>query len=369
MTRPRKINDGLPHRLYERHGLKTYSIGFKRKDGTWAFRLACPLEDKRAVNRLRRDAIRRTLSFSSDGSNIETIAELVSDWIAWQDALPAKSTRKRAKSTMDENKREAENLVAVFGQMAIVDIRPHHAYSYLDKCDDLSRGPKGNKEVQLFQLILQRAVRNGIIDTNPLREVEKLPTSPSTRYVEHSELALALDVGKRAGGQLHRASLALAAGYLCLRRSTEVLSAEWSIVQPEGLLWTEGKTKGSSVKRTVLISWSDELQGVIDSLKNLDGYDETPQTGLIFKTQTGARYTRGGWKATLRRLMAACEEEAKARGVPFTKFNLQDQRPKGVTDKLNDGHTDVQDATLHKSERMVNEIYDRRKKLRATPAR
>lgn len=63
MTKPRKVNDGLPHRVYQRHGLKTYSIGFKRKDGTWGFRLSCPIEDQHAINRLRRDATRRALSF------------------------------------------------------------------------------------------------------------------------------------------------------------------------------------------------------------------------------------------------------------------------------------------------------------------
>lgn len=348
MTRPRSINKGLPQRVYERHGLKTYSIGYKRKDGTWAFRMACPIDDRQATNRLRRDAIRRAVAMSVDDSEIETIAQLVIDWTRWQRGLPTKSTRKRATSTMDENEREAKNLVAVFGEMAIVDIQPHHAYTYLDKCDDLGRGAKGNKEIQLFQLILQRAVRKGIIHANPLRDVEKLPTSPSTRYVEHAELALALEVGKRNGGQMYRASLALAAGYLCLRRSTEVLSAEWSIVRPEGLLWTEGKTKGTTAKKNVLITWSDQLRQVIDSLKTLDGYSETPHDGLLFRTQAGPRYTRGGWKATLRRLMQACEEEAQKRGIPFKKFSLQDQRPKGVTDKLGDGHADVQEATLNR---------------------
>ena len=270
---------------------------------------------------------------------------------------------------MAENEREAKQLLDVFGDLAIVDIQPHHAYTYLDKSDALGRGLKANKEIQLFELILQLAVRKGIIHSNPLRGVEKLPTTPSTRYVEDSELSLSLEVGRRSGGQLFRASLALAMGYLCLRRSTEVLSADWSMVLTEGLLWTDGKVKRTSVKKDVLISWSDELRQVVDSLKQLDGYDKTPEEGLIFKTRSGTRYTRHGWKATLRRLMDGCEVEAKARGIPFKKFNLQDQRPKGVTDKLEDGHADVQDATLHTSTRMIKSVYDRRRKVVATPAR
>jgi len=368
MSRRRTVADGLPHRVYERRGLKVYSVGYKRPDGSWAFRLKCAANDARAIAGLRRDAIRRSLTQSADGSALETVAHLFSDWIHWQRDLPAKSTRKRADTTMAENAREAKTLVAVFGEMAIVDIRPHHAYTYLDKCDVMGRGPKANKEISLFQLVLQSAVRKGIIDANPLKEVEKLATAPSSRYVEHSELALALEVGKRNGGQMHRAALALSIGYLCLRRSTEVLSLQWSRVLPEGIDWTDGKAKAEN-KKHVLISWSDELRGAIEALKLLDGLIETPLTGFVFRTQKDTRYTRGGWKATLRRLMEACQIEANARGVSFQRFNLQDQRPKGVTDKIEDKHTDVQDATLHKNARMIQAVYDRRRKVVATPAR
>ncbi len=368
MTRRRVINDGLPHRVYERRGQTTYSIGYKRKDGTWGFKLACPVSDQVAIKKLRRDAIRRALSLTIVGTEIETLGQLAKDWFSWQHELPAKSNSKRAASTLAENEREAKNLVEVFGEMAIVDIQAHHAYTYLDKCDALGRGPKGNKEIQLFQVILQRAVRKGIINVNPVHGVEKLSTEASTRYVDDSELSLALEVGKKCGGQAHRASLALALAFLCVRRSTEVLDADWSIVCAEGLLWTEGKTKANQVKKTVLINWSDQLREIVDELMKLDGLTQYPLSGHMIRTQDGSRYTRGGWKATLRRLMQACAVEAEKRGMQFKNFSMQDLRPKGVTDKLTKGHTDVKNATMHKSARMIEKIYDRRKKLVATPA-
>ena len=40
----------------------------------------------------------------------------------------------------------------------------------------------------------------------------------------------------------------------------------------------------------------------------------------------------------------------------------------GVSDKLARGDRDVQDATLHTSERMVRQVYDRRRERRAKPA-
>jgi len=53
MSRHRKRPDGLPHRLYERFGIRTYSIGYKGPDGTWRFRLKCSVTDAIAIARLR----------------------------------------------------------------------------------------------------------------------------------------------------------------------------------------------------------------------------------------------------------------------------------------------------------------------------
>jgi integrase len=61
--------------------------------------------------------------------------------------------------------------------------------------------------------------------------------------------------------------------------------------------------------------------------------------------------------------------EAKARGIKFTPFSLQDCRPKGVSDKLASGQIDTQDATGHTSERTIRQVYDRRAVKKAKPVR
>ncbi|HJV68799.1 hypothetical protein [Ideonella sp.] len=92
-------------------------------------------------------------------------------------------------------------------------------------------------------------------------------------------------------------------------------------------------------------------------------------TWHVFGNVRGQRYTKGGWKATLAKLMDECEREAAARHMPFRKFSLQDCRPKGVSDKLERGDLDVVDAAMHSSERMVRQVYDRRHVREAKPAR
>ena len=99
----------------------------------------------------------------------------------------------------------------------------------------------------------------------------------------------------------------------------------------------------------------------------MDGH-EAACSWFVFGNLKGQRYTRGGWKCALSKLMKACVVEAAERGIPFTPFSLQDCRPNGVTAKLERGDHDVLEVTMHTSERMLRQVYDRRRVLIATPA-
>ena len=67
--------------------------------------------------------------------------------------------------------------------------------------------------------------------------------------------------------------------------------------------------------------------------------------------------------------MDECEVEAAKRHIAFARFSLQECRPMGVSTKMERGDTDTVDATLHSSERMVRQVYDRRRVRVAKPAR
>ncbi len=51
----------------------------------------------------------------------------------------------------------------------------------------------------------------------------------------------------------------------------------------------------------------------------------------------------------------------------FAPFSLQDCHPKRISDKLANGDWYIRDAALHTSERMVRQVYDRRKVRVAKP--
>lgn len=373
MIRSRLKPDGLPFRVYERHGKRVYSIGYKMKSGRWAFRLECPIEDVAQIRALRRQAIEDSTRVTEDRPE-GGFAGLVDAWLLWQAALPSSDTRKRAASTIAENKREAAKLKAAWGHFEPAEITRTMGYEYLEACltaTDENGAPrprpeKGNKEIALARLILEYGIRKGMLEQNPLDKLEKLKTDKSKRYVTHEEMALALEIGRKFGGARLIVALALRTAWLCVRRSVEVRALTRDSIKPEGLLWQDGKDPRHR-KPSVLIEWSPELQATINEALTLER-DHVAGSMYVFGNMRGQRYTKGGWKAMLDDLMRECVKAAAERKIAFRKFSLQDCRPKGVTDKLERGDTDAKDATLHSSEAMIVRHYDRRANKKATPA-
>ena len=63
--------------------------------------------------------------------------------------------------------------------------------------------------------------------------------------------------------------------------------------------------------------------------------------------------------------MDYCEKAAKEENVSFNRFSLADMRPTAVTDRMEKGDEDIENATGHVDRKMVNNVYDRRRIRRA----
>ena len=374
--KPRLKNDGLPQRLYERRGVKYYSIGYKAKDGTWAFRLNCLVSDAKKIRELRREAIERANTLNHGVAYEGTFGALVDAWLKRQEELPANSEERRADSTLAENRREAANLKKAFGDMAVRDLQKGDAYEYLDAClvaigpdgKPRPRAEKGNKEIALARVILEYGVRRRLIEANPFADVTKLRTVRKTRYVTDEELDLAVEVGRRRGGAAHIVALGLKTAYLCVRRSVEIRALKRDQITEAGMVWTAAKRQKGQAEQRGLIEWSPELRATLDEALAIKR-NAIAGSWYVFGNMQGQPYTKGGWKKTLSVLMNECVREAAERNIAFAPFSLQDCRPKGVSDKLSAGADDVIDATLHTSERMVRQVYDRRRVKTAKPVR
>lgn len=371
MIRSRVKPDGLPFRVYERHGKHVYSIGFKMKSGVWAFRYDCPVTDPAQIRKLRNQAIEESTRVIEDRPE-GGFAALVDAWFAWQEALPLTDARRRAASTLAENRREAKNLKTAWGHLEASDITRSMGYQYLDACltatdkdgNPRPRPEKGNKEMALARLILEYGIRKALIEVNPLDKLAKNQTVKSKRYVTGEEMGLAVEIGRKFGGARLIVALALRTAWLCVRRSVEVRALTRDAIKDTGILWHDGKSKG---KPDVLIEWSPELKSTVLEALAIKR-NKVAGTMFVFGNMRGQKYTKGGWKAMLDDLMRECEKAAAERKMAFVKFSLQDCRPMGISDKLERGDTDTQDATLHSDGKMIAQIYDRRRVRKASPA-
>lgn len=363
MIRRRANPDGLPFRVYERVGLRVYSIGYKMRSGKWAFRYECPVSDTRQIAQLRRKAILESSKVENDVP-IGGFAGLVAAWFEWQEKLPASDKRKRATSTIAENRREADNLTVAWGHFEPSEITKAMGYDYLEACVQGGRPEKGNKEMALARLVLEYGIKKKALEANPLAGLTKNQINRSRRLVSAQEMALATEMGRKHGGARLIVALGLRTAWLCVRRPVEVRAITRDAIRPEGIVWTDGK---DATKAKALIEWSDELRATIDEALKIKRH-HVAGTLYLFGNMRGQKYTKGGWKAILHDLMTACEKEAEARRIDFKKFSLQDCRPMGVSDKLDRGDLDVQNATLHTDGKMISTVYDRRTQKRSKPA-
>jgi integrase len=364
MIRSRTNPDGLPFRVYERYGARLYSIGYKMKSGRWAFRYKCQADDANQIRNLRRQAIEESTRIVEDQPE-GGFKGLVDAWFEWQEGLADTVAIKRAESTIAENREEAKRLVNAMGHLEVADITRTMGYQYLSHHEEAGRPIKANKEIALARLILEYAIKKGMIAVNPFDKItHNKVVEEAKRYVTHDELEIVVATGRELGGPYHVIALALKTAWLCVRRSVEVRTITRDAIQDTGIVWTDSKSK---TKPKITIEWSPELRETIDEVlaikrNNLAG------SFLLFGNMQGQRYTKSGWGKLLGTLMATAELHAQALELPFEHFSLQDCRPKGATDKQVRGDKDTKDALLHSSEAMLVRHYDRRQTKKATPA-
>ena len=356
--------DGLPFRLYQRIGKFKVSFGYKLASGVWAFKLSAPANQPDAVAEIRKQAIGRAEELNGNAVQANTVASLVKKYFAWQAAMKPNDARRKAKTTLEENQREAKNIIKYFGKMSPAAIKAKHVYAYLSERADDGAPAKANKEIALLSAILEYGRTRGDLEINPCRGIKYNPTKPSQKYVEAADLDYALTEARARGGSYLILALCVYTAYLTVSRPGEMRTLTRRNIKPDGLEISIGKGRASQASKRKLIKWSPILRETITEALSLQR-----TTGLlVFGNTSGQLYTRSGWTTIWTRLMGYCEVKAKEEGVEFARFTLADMRPAAVTDRKERGDINITNATGHSDERMINQVYDRRtiKKSEAT---
>ena len=364
MIRRRASPDGLPFRVYCRPGKRWVSYIYKHRDGHEEQLARALANDRDALQVAKRTAILKGTELNEGAPADTTFAALVKDYFTWQEALPADSERKKASSTITNNKREGALLAKVFGAMQPDAISVQHVYKYQEIRELKGAGLAANKEISLLSAIVEYGRKHGRVTENVAKGIKRVPSRPRTRRVEWDELEQLVEVARELGPAQTIMALAARTAWLTLRRPPEILSLSRTAIGDDGILFHAAKRKAGQAERSITISWSPILRETIEEVLTVKRHS-VAGSWLVFGNLAGQRYSKSGWGTMWGRMMDAVQEKHPG----FVRFTLQDCRPGGVTTKRERGDLDTVDATMHSDSRMVERVYDRRKTRGAKPAK
>ncbi|ALX47087.1 integrase [Burkholderia humptydooensis] len=228
----------------------------------------------------------------------------------------------------------------------------------------------------MLSLIFMHAVRRGLRDRNPAREIGAAREKKRDRYITDAELD-AVRAAVIASADYKTSS---ARSILCLidlayqtaQRIGDLLALNWQNVSDEGISFHPSKTVNSSGVR-LLIEMTDDLRATLDQARG----GKVMAIGPVICTHTGGRFTYigaySGWKRACDRARAAYEKACAEKGIaPDPKhligMHFHDLRAKALTDlKRQRGAAAAQSLAGHTTEGMTAHYTKAREVERVQP--
>lgn len=316
MGRRRKSGGHLPPKVYQRSG----SYYFVDKDGKW-IKLASTYPA----------AMAKYAEIVSDVETIVTISDLLDRYL--REVAPLK-----AEESYRSNLGQSKFIRAGLGEIRVDELRSKHIYQYMDV-----RGKKGrtrtNREIAMLSHMLTYAIRWGLIDDNPCRNVMRFKETPRDRYIEDSEYhAFREFAGPLIGAYM---DFKLLTGL----RKSDILKLKRADLKEDGIHISISKTR-----QRIIIEWSDHLRAAVRAVKSLP----RPINSIyLFSTRKGQPYTASGFSSIWQRKMA----KALEMGILEERFTDHDLRAKTGSD------TELEHATrllAHLDSKVTKRHYRRK---------
>ena len=331
----RPENKGLPARWRHYHKAYYFQVppGLEpRWDNKKQFRLGTTLPEAYRVwaSRLDKQLHARTIGQLLDRYALEII--------------PTKAPK-----TQLLNNSAVPKLRAVFGNMAIDDLRPIHVYQYLDKRGQKAR-TSANREIEVLSHAYTKAVEWGLIERHPIKgQVRKLSTPPRRRYIEDVELIEALKVANPVLRAYIQVKL------LTGLRRADLLALRTSDLKEDGLHVEPRKTAKTTGKK-LIIEWTPALRAAMAEALSVRPKDIAP---WVFCTRRGQLYlapdgTATAWDSMWQRFMAKVLKDTDVK----ERFTEHDLRAKCASDAESLEH--AQQLLAHAHSATTKRIYRRR---------
>lgn len=279
--------DGLPARVYRKHGAYYY-VDYARK---W-----------HRLGKTEAEMYRR-LGEVLDGRG-DTISQVLARYE--RDVLP-----KKAASTQKVQRRQLGYLREVFGAMRLGDVKRKHIARYLDQ---RSSPTQGNREIALLSHAYTKAIRWGLADDNPCRQVERNKEKPDDRYITDTEF---MAVYRLAPGPVRDA---MAIAYITGQRQADVLSLSRSQLSDDGIEFKQAKTGAR-----VLVEWTPALRKAVNRSLGRRGVESMR---WVILSERGQRYTSSGFQTAWQKLMRKAVEA----GAISERFTFRAIRAKARSD-------------------------------------
>lgn len=331
MGRRRINNLGLPPHMHLKHGAY-YFVG---RDKKW-IRLS---DDKALALAKWAELEGETPIPQNEDKPIKgSVGELIARYMI--EIAPRK-----AASTYQGNKMEAENLKKVFNKVQAHAVLPTHIAKYLDTRGKTSP-VRANREISLLSHIFSYGMRWGAIHRNPCLGVARHKETGRDRYITDSEFAGV----KSIASELIATVMDFA--YITALRKGDILGLRLEQITDEGI-WIKQSKTGSKQ----LYEWTDGLNEVVNRAKSLN---RTFRRTHLFCTRQGEPYSDSGFKAMWSRVQVKWAEQGG------TRFTFHDIRAKALTDAKNMG-MDAQTLAGHSSAAMTEHYIKQREFKKVKP--
>ena len=304
MGRTRKSRNDLPRRMYWHHGAYYF---FPK--GEKPVRLSADYGE----------AMTKYASILQPATGRQRLSAVMDAYIKAE--LPKRRERTRA-DYMDAITR----LRPVFGEMWPEDLKPKHIYQYLT-----ARGAptRANREVAVLSNIMNQAVKMGLVDENPCRQVRRNEENPRTREVLDSEIESFLPC---CPDWLQAyVELKLLTGL----RQGDMLKLGLFNIRDDGLFVETGKRK-----KKLLFQWTTALRDSVEQCKALRRKPSDPRLFVI---------SQSGFKSAWARAMKAYGQES---------FAENDLRAKVASEAIDMGK-DAASILGHSSDAVTRRHYIR----------
>lgn len=221
-----------------------------------------------------------------------------------------------------------ERIERAFTEFLPSEVKPKHVYAFLNHYRQTPA--MANTMRNVLKSVMQTAVKEGLADSNPVRDVEPFQTKKRDRYLTDSEYQA---IRENASNTL---KLIMDMLYLTGQRIGDVLKIKHSDITSEGIFFQQQKT-GTKL----MVAMSPDLERTIKAAKELH-YCVRGIT--LFHTRQGKPFAY--W--TVRTLWKRATEAAKIENA-----NIHDIRAKTGTDARRGG-LDSMKLLGHKTETSHN---------------